>query len=192
MIISISGVPGSGKTSVAKIIADKLGMNFYSMGNMRGKMALDRGMTIDELNALGEKEAFTDAEVDEYQKKLGQTEDNFVIEGRLSWHFIPHSYKVFLGCDVDEAARRIFSAKQSSTSERADEAPATTVEQVRSALATRMTSDDVRYKKYYGADYRDHSHYDLVVDTMETSSPEETSEIILKELERSRTLDERA
>ena len=69
MIISISGVPGSGKTSVAKIIADKLGMNFYSMGNMRGKMALDRGMTIDELNALGEKEAFTDAEVDEYQKK---------------------------------------------------------------------------------------------------------------------------
>lgn len=186
MIISISGVPGSGKTSVAKIIAERLGMNFYSMGNMRGKMALDRGMTINELNALGEKEAFTDAEVDEYQKKLGQTEDNFVIEGRLSWRFIPHSYKVFLGCDESEAARRIFAAKQASTTERTDEVPAATVEQVRSALAARMASDDVRYKKYYGADYRDRSHYDLVVDTMETSNPEETAEIILKELGRPR------
>ncbi len=184
MIISISGVPGSGKTSVAKIIAERLGMKFHSIGNMRGKMAIDRGMTIDELNALGEKEAFTDAEVDEYQKKLGETEDNFVIEGRLSWHFIPHSYKVFLGCDTDEAARRIFAAKQSSATERSDEAPTETVEQVRSALAARMTSDDVRYKKYYGADYRDQSHYDLVVDTMETSSPEETATIIIKELER--------
>ncbi|MBU0540313.1 AAA family ATPase, partial [Patescibacteria group bacterium] len=67
MIITISGVPGSGKTTVAKILAERLGMKFYSMGDLRGKMATERGLTIDELNKLGETEAFTDNDVDTYQ-----------------------------------------------------------------------------------------------------------------------------
>ena len=64
MIITISGKPGSGKSTVAKIIAAKLGLNKYSIGDLRGKMALDRGITIDELNEVGEKEDFTDKEAD--------------------------------------------------------------------------------------------------------------------------------
>lgn len=55
-----------------------------------------RGMTLAEYNKLGETDPSTDIEVDEYQKKLGETEDNFIIEGRTSWHFIPHSLKFLL------------------------------------------------------------------------------------------------
>ncbi len=40
MIITIAGMPGSGKTTVAKILADKLNLKRYSMGDLRGKMAL--------------------------------------------------------------------------------------------------------------------------------------------------------
>ena len=94
MIISISGVPGSGKTSVGKLIAEQKGWPFYSIGGLRGKMALDRGITLDELNRLGETDPTTDTSVDDYARELGKKEDNFVIEGRLSWYFIPHAFKI--------------------------------------------------------------------------------------------------
>lgn len=182
MIISISGVPGSGKTSVGKILAKRLGMNFYSMGELRGKMAAERGLTIDELNALGEREAFTDTTVDDYQKELGKKEDNFVIEGRLGWYFIPHSMKIFLNCDSREAARRIFEAKKLSAEERHDEPPYRSIEEAEQELDKRMTSDTLRYQKYYGVNYRDPKQYDLVIDTTKIKSPEETAEQILSEL----------
>ncbi|NCN22588.1 hypothetical protein GW934_03820, partial [Candidatus Falkowbacteria bacterium] len=47
-------------------------------------------------------------EVDEYQKKLGETEDNFIIEGRTSWYFIPNSLKIYLDVSLEEGAKRIF------------------------------------------------------------------------------------
>ena len=50
MIITISGKPGAGKTTVGKAVAARLGLEFYSMGDLRGKMASDRGLTIDELS----------------------------------------------------------------------------------------------------------------------------------------------
>lgn len=183
MIISISGVPGSGKTSTGKILAERLGMKFYSVGGLRGKMALERGLTIDGLNKLGEKEAFTDKSVDDYQKELGQKEDNFVIEGRLSWHFVPHSFKIFLDCDPNEAARRVFEARRSKSGpKRNDEPEYKSAEDARRELDERMASDKIRYAKYYGVDYRDPGHYDLVLDTTALKGPEETADMIFNAL----------
>ena len=182
MIITISGAPGSGKTSAAKIVAAKLGMPFYSMGGLRAKMALERGMTIDELNRLGETDKTTDTEVDDYQKKLGTTEDNFVIEGRLSWHFIPNSFKIFLDCDSTEAARRIYEAQQSAADRREDEPTYTSVEEAQAAIEQRVASDVKRYAAIYGVDYRDHSHFDLIIDTTANTGPEQTAGAILAAL----------
>lgn len=183
MIISISGVPGSGKTSTAKLLAERLGVPFYSMGDLRGKMALERGMTIDALNKLGETEAFTDKEVDDYQRELGEKEKDFVIEGRLSWHFIPHSFKVLLLCDLHEAARRIFEARRSrAEKDRSDEPAYSSAEDVERSITERTASDVRRYQKYYGVDYRDPSHFDLVIDTTALNGPEATVEKILKAL----------
>jgi cytidylate kinase len=182
MILSISGVPGSGKTSVAKLLAKRLGMNMYSIGDLRGKMAKERGVTIDELNAIGENDATTDTSVDDYQKELGNKEDNFVIEGRLSWHFIPHSFKIFLTCDESQAAQRIYEAKKSSKSERSDEPLYSSEQDALDAIKKRITSDKLRYKKYYDLDYQDPKNYDLVVDAGKTKSAEETADIILNHL----------
>ncbi len=182
MIISLSGMPGSGKTSVAKILAQKLGMAFYSMGELRAKMAMERGLTIDELNALGEKDPTTDTRVDDYQKDLGKKEDNFVIEGRLGWFFIPHSFKVFLVCDPKEAARRVMEAKKKN--ERPDESNHLDLEKIEEELAHRTASDVIRYRKYYGIDHRDPSHYDFVLDTTRFSGPEQTASTIIDELKK--------
>ena len=182
MIISIAGTPGSGKTSVAKQLAEHLGMPRYSIGELRGKMAEERGMTIDELNALGEEQAFTDTEVDDYQKQLGQTDDNFVIEGRLGWHFIPHSFKVLLTCDTEEAARRIFKARRDPSENRDDEVMYEDSEEAQRLIEERMASDARRYQKYYGINYLDPSNYDLVVDTTNLDGVEATVQQVLEKL----------
>lgn len=184
MIISISGVPGSGKTTVAKRLAEKCGMPFYSIGGLRGSMAIERGMTIAALNMLGETDKTTDTSVDEYQRNLGATKDDFVIEGRLSWHFIPHSFKIFLDCDPHVAAQRIFHARlhDAEGSDRLDEPLYANVEQAQQEIKKRMASDDLRYAKYYGVNYRDSSHYDLVVDTTNMVDAEATTDAILARL----------
>lgn len=184
MIITIAGAPGSGKTSAGKILAARLGMSFYSVGGLRAKMALDRGMTIDELNRLGESDQTTDTEVDDDQRKLGETEDNFVIEGRLSWHFIPRSFKIFLDCDPAEAARRIYSVQQSTANRRADEPIYANVEEAKTAIVQRVASDVKRYAAIYGVDYRDTSQYDLVFDTTTMSGPEDTADHLLTKIPR--------
>jgi len=160
MIITISGIPGSGKTTVGRMLAERLGYRFYSMGDLRGKMAMERGMTIDQLNELGRKEAWTDRDVDEYQQGLGRKEDNFIVDGWMSWHFIPHSFKVLLTVDTGQAAERVFRHQ------RPDEEKKATVPALKGMLDRRVEQSSARYKKYYGIeDFLDSRHYDLVLDT---------------------------
>ena len=160
MIITIAGLPGAGKTTMARLLAEKLGMKFYSMGDLRGKMALERGLTIDEFNALPEN---TDAAADEYQAKLGQTEDNFIVDGWASWHFIPQSFKIFMDVSPDEGARRIFNDQ--GAPHRADEPRMTSLTDAMCIIAARVKHTDDRLKKDYGINFLDRGHYDLVVDT---------------------------
>ena len=176
MIISISGLPGSGKTTVGKLLAKKLGFKFYSIGDLRGRMAMERGLTIDQLNEIGMKEEWTDKEADEYQKKLGEKEDKFVIESRLGFHFIPESVKIFLEVDLKTAAERIFNDP------RPDEKKRKSVEKTMEGIKERIENDKTRYKKYYGIeDFMNRSHYDIVIDTTNLEI-EQALEKILKML----------
>lgn len=176
MIITLSGYPGSGKSSVAGLIAERLGMKRYSMGDLRRQLAQERGMTIDEWNALGETSNETDVPIDERQRTLGKQEDNFIIDGRISWYFIPYSFKVFLDVDADEGARRIFAhAKEGA---RSSEKTYASADEVRTQAAKRSASDNVRYEKYYGIHWDDKGQFDLVIDTTSTSQEDVAERII--------------
>jgi CMP/dCMP kinase len=172
LIISICGMPGSGKSTVAKLLCKKLKYKHYSAGDFRRMMAEKRGISIADLNKLGENESFTDNEVDDFQKELGKKQDNFVIDGRLSWHFIPHSLKVFLCGDLEIRAKRIMHEKREKESFKS-------IEEAKNKISEREKSDEKRYEKYYGVDYTDKKNYDLVIDT--TKIPAE--EVVFKILE---------
>ena len=160
MIISIGGNQGSGKSTLAKKLAEALGWPRYYIGGLRREAAAKRGMTLAEYNKLGETDPSTDIEVDEYQKKLGETEDNFIIEGRTSWYFIPHSLKFFIDVSDEVGAKRIFAANRSG-----EDSSMSTFEEVLSSVKNRKASDRKRYLQFFGIDTYDPKNYDYVIDT---------------------------
>mgnify|MGYP001582568055 FL=1 len=177
MIITISGFPGSGKSTVAKILEKKLGLKRYYMGGLRREAARKKGITLEELNKLGETDPSTDKIVDDLLFKLGKTEDNFIAEGRTAFYFIPNSIKFFLDIDLKEGARRTFEEKKKGSDR--NETITKTVEEELELHKERIENDRRRYKKYYGFDCYDTSKYDFVIDTTNLS-PEEVAEKMMK------------
>jgi CMP/dCMP kinase len=177
MIITISGKAGSGKSTVAKEVAKHLKLQHYSMGDLQRKYAKEKGITIEELGKLEAKDNKIDKEVDAYQTKLSEQEDDFIIDGWISFHFIPKSIKIFLNCDEDVGAKRIFSDTTSGkrdSSERKTES----FEHAKKVLIERMEVNRERWIRYYGADFLDMNNYDLVVDTSNVDAANVINEII--------------
>lgn len=164
MIISFSGAPGAGKSTIAKQLAEKLDWPRYYIGGLRRQKAKERGMTLEEYNRLGEQDPSTDLEVDKYQEELGKKEDNFIIEGRTSWYFIPHSLKLYLDVEEREGAQRILEELQGKQDRNEGDIPKD-VEEVVKRNQRREESDRKRYAQYFGIDAFDKNNYDHVIDT---------------------------
>jgi len=167
MKITIAGLPGSGKSTIGKMLAKKFKLKFISIGDIRGQVAIKHGFTLDELNTLGEKEFWTDSEIDDYQKKYGKKNNNFIIDGRLSFYFIPDSIKIFLDVSPEVGAKRILADKK-----RADEKKQHTLENQIKAIKDRANSDKKRYKKYYNIDPYQKKYFDIYIKTDKLTSKE--------------------
>ncbi len=172
MIVTIAGKPGSGKTTVAKEVAKRLGFKHLSTGDMRGQLAMEHGLTIDQLNEIGKKEDWTDKEVDKKVEQIGKTQDKLVIDSWLAFHFIPKSLKIFLDVDLKVAAKRIFA------NQRPDEEHKDTVEQVYEMITKRYQETVARYKKWYGVDISDLKNYDVVVDTTNLTQEQSIQKVL--------------
>ncbi len=166
MIVSLGGKPGSGKSTIGTKLASCLGYKRYYIGAMRREEARKRGMSLAEYNKLGEKSDETDRVYDELVEKLGKEEDNFVIESRTAFLFIPHSIKIFLDVSTEEGAKRIWQALSEGTQENRNEADNIDhYEDMVQRVRDRLKSDAFRYQKYYKIDVFDEKHYDLYLDT---------------------------
>lgn len=173
MIISFNGVPGAGKSTIAKKLAKELGWPRYYIGGLRRQKAKERGMTLEEYNKLGEQDPSTDLEVDRYQEELGKNEDNFIIEGRTSWYFIPHSLKLYLDVEEREGAQRVYEELQEK--EDRNEGVVESLKEVIEKNRRRKASDQKRYQKYFGIDAYNKENFDHVIDTTGLT-PEEVFE----------------
>ena len=164
MIITLSGVAGSGKSTVAKLVAQKLGLKHFSMGDLQRQYAIKKGLTIEELGKLEATDPTIDQEVDATQTELAKKEDNFVIDSWLGFHFIPQSFKVFLDCEDEVAAGRIYgdtvSNKRNNSEKRAE-----SLEEAIKIRRFRQETNRDRWYRFYQADFLDKNNYNLVVDT---------------------------
>lgn len=172
MKITLSGALGSGKSTVAKLVAQRLNLKHYSTGDFMREIAIKRKVTLLELGKLAETDLSVDKELDQRQIRLGKEEDNFIIDARLGWHFIPDSIKVFLNVTDQEAAHRIFAEK------RKDEKYNITLEATLKNIKQRKESETKRYQQYYGVNYFNLKNYDLVIDTTKLTAEKVAENIV--------------
>jgi predicted cytidylate kinase len=172
VIITISGRPGSGKSAVAARVADGLGFRHVSAGDFMREMAAERGLSILELSRSAEERNSIDSEIDTRTVRLAEESDDFVMDARLGWHFIPDSVKVFLEVSPETAAKRIYEARRGSEHENI------TLADTLAAIESRTDSERRRYLTYYGLDYTDPDQFDLVIDTSDKTIDQVVEEIL--------------
>ena len=93
-IITITGTLGSGKSSTADRVAAKLGFKRFSSGDFMRKLAVEMGISLNDLSIKAQTDPDIDIKIDEEVKKAGDDE-KIVIDSRLAFHWIPESFKVY-------------------------------------------------------------------------------------------------
>ena len=177
MIITISGDIGSGKSTTGKLLRDRLQFNYLSTGAIQREIAEEMGLTTLELNKLTESRKDIDDRIDGYTKALNDSVENYIVDSRLAWHFIPSSYKVFLLCDEEIAAERISKDINRKSDEENRE-----VFYLIKKIKERRKSEKERFKKIYNIDFEDLNNYDQVIDSA-YFLPEQIVALILEGIE---------
>ena len=170
-IISITGDLGSGKSTVSKILKERLNYDYVYTGKIQREIANRYRMTTLELNQYAETHPEIDEEIDATFRALNDSSD-LIADSRLAWFFIPDSFKVYIKTDINVSARRI-----SNDSQRKNEKYTSEEEAVRDIMA-RKASENKRYMELYGADCSDLSNFNLIVDSS-FITPEEVADKII-------------
>lgn len=177
MKITIGGTLGSGKSTVGRLLAKKLGCNYYYMGGIQREIAEEKKISLLELMKLEEEDPSIDMEVDQRAAEIGRKEDNFVLDGHLSFHFVNDSFKVFVDADFEERAKRILGDKIRKEHN-------VDLESTKDNMKVREKSAQSRWLRYYNIDAYDKSQFDLVVDST-SKTPEELVSDIMNHLSKS-------
>jgi len=154
MRLTISGLPGSGTTTVAKLLSRELAMELISAGEMFRQIAKGKKLQLDRFNKLAENNDEFDRQIDERQGEEAMKRDNVIIESRLSGFFVPKAdLKIWLKAPSEIRAKRIAGREGIA------------YEDALFAMKNRERSEHKRYENYYGINLDDLSIYDLVIDS---------------------------
>ncbi|MFW5928801.1 MAG: (d)CMP kinase [Halobacteriota archaeon] len=155
MIVTVSGLPGSGTTTLAKRLSDAYDLEYVSGGDVFREEAERRGVSVGEFNLMVEEEPEIDRELDERQTEIARERDDVLLESRLAGHMAGEhaDLRVWLKASEDVRAERV--AERESVS----------VEDALLKSREREASEAKRYMELYDIDVSDLGVYDLVVDT---------------------------
>ncbi|MEA2032093.1 MAG: AAA family ATPase [Euryarchaeota archaeon] len=158
MRITISGLPGSGTTTVAKLLSEELSVELISAGELFRQIAKEKKLPLEYFNKLAETDDDFDRQIDERQAEEAMKRENVIVESRLSGFFVPDAdLKIWLKAPVGVRAKRIAHRE------------AIAYEEALSAMNNRERSENKRYEQYYGINLNDLFIYDLVIDSSKWS-----------------------
>ncbi|MHA2193820.1 MAG: (d)CMP kinase [Candidatus Thorarchaeota archaeon] len=136
-VITVGGLHGTGKSSIADAIAKRFNLRRMSAGVIFRQLAKERDLTLEEFSRVAAGDEGIDRLIDDKLREEAE-KGNAVIDGQLAaWMAGDNAdLKILLIASVENRIRRI--------SERDGKA---------------------RYLEYYGVDVSDHSVYDLIINT---------------------------
>lgn len=173
MIIAISGPPGSGKSTVAKLFAEKFGWDYVSAGEVFRREAESRGMSLKQFTQYASENFDVDRRLDdrvgrEVAKLLAQGR-NVVVDGHIQAFLLPMKhddcFTVWIDAPLDVRVERLAGRESKSP------------EEARKEIELRHRSEKERYSAIYQINLTKHDDFDLVIDSS-VSSPEEIVNLI--------------
>jgi len=172
MLITISGPPGGGKSTNAAALAEALGYDHVSGGDIFRALADERGFSLAEFNELAESDDQIDRDLDAQLRETARERDDVILESRLAgWMAGEYAdVKIWLDAPAEVRAERIADREDKSVTEALRE------------TEEREESETQRYREYYGIDFADRSIYDLSVNTARWSE-DATLDILLAAIE---------
>jgi predicted cytidylate kinase len=175
VLITISGLPGSGKTTVARLVAQALGLEHVYAGDVFRRQAEAAGLTLEEYAQRAETDHTIDRRLDA-QMRARAARGNAVLEGRLAAFMAEEAgvqaLRIFLDASEEVRAARITEREGGDAAARLRQTQA------------REASDARRYREIYGVDYHDQRRYDLVIRTDGRPPEAVAAEIVARARER--------
>ena len=155
MLLTVSGPPGSGKSTTAANLAREFDLEHISGGDIFRQLAAEQDLSVGELNAKAEDDPQIDRDLDRRLQQIAHDETDVVLESRLSGWLAGAAadFRVWLQAPLPVRAQRIADREDKS------------VAQARTETETREESERKRYREYYDIDITDLSIYDLSINT---------------------------
>jgi predicted cytidylate kinase len=158
-LVTVSGYPGSGTTTVVGFLTGLLGLPPHNIGDTFRILAEEKGISLSDLHRLAKTDRSIDRKLDDRQVEVARRGD-VILEGRLAG-FLTHraglpGTRVWLEAPFPVRARRVAARETIEVAQASEE------------IRVRQEAERTRYLEFYGFDLDDHSIYDLVIDTEKT------------------------
>ncbi|MGI8824876.1 MAG: (d)CMP kinase [Chloroflexota bacterium] len=153
MRVLLSGLSGTGSSTAARRIAADLGLDYVYGGQIFRNLAMERGVTLEELAESLEQNQDLEREIDNRLIREGSRDDVLIESRTVGWIFPRdvRAIRIWLTCDLEERLRRVEDREHHPRSAE--------------NLLRREASDNRRYRTLYGIESHDFSPFHMVLDT---------------------------
>lgn len=178
--IILSGFPAAGKTTVAGIIGNRLGVRVVGGGDILREMAVERGYKVtgadwwdtpDGIKFLRERETNSDFDKEADVRLIEKIRDGDIVVTSYTapWLTKDDGFKVWLKGSTENRAKRM--SKRDGTP----------LEETKNVIKIRDDENSRLYKALYNIDFgNDLRPFDLIVDTNKKTAEEVADIIIVK------------